>query len=79
MENTKTLEIIENTKENVVKLLNAIVDVSHSSADLHKEDPIFASFMRKRANCYQDAIWLITDEGYFNDIWNIYFRKEGEN
>lgn len=71
---------MENTRENLVKLLSAMIDSAHVLADQFKEeDPELANLKIRQAINYQEAFWLITDEKYFNDIWNIYFREEGEN
>lgn len=71
---------MENTKENVVKLLSVMVDSAHVLADhLKEEKPEFASLKIRQAISYQEALWLLTDDKFFNTLWEIYFRKEGEN
>jgi hypothetical protein len=70
---------MENTRENVVKLLQAMAENAHLVADFHKDDPEFASLMRTEAICREQAIWLLTDVKFFNSIWDSYIGKEGEN
>ena len=71
---------MENTRENVVKLLQAMAENAHFIADSHKDqDPEFASMMRRAAIDREQAIWLLTDVKFFNDIWDSYIGKEGEN
>ena len=80
MENTRKVKIMENERKNVVKLLRVMADTAHSSADTYKDqDPEFATLMRRKATSYEETLWLLTDDKFFNDLWNIYFRKEGEN
>lgn len=67
---------MENTRENVVKLLRAMADNNHSLADSYKDDPEFSSLMRIQAIDYEVAIWLLTEPEYFNDIWKIHMKEE---
>lgn len=71
---------MENTRENLVKLLKAMAENAHLIADSHKDqDPEFASMMRRHAIDREQFIWMLTDEKFFNSIWDSYIGKEGEN
>lgn len=61
------------TKENVVKLLSEMSKNARSVAEsFAPKNPIRASSFRAYAMAYDEAIWLLTDANYFNEIAKIY-------
>lgn len=67
------------TKANVVKLPEDMRDNAKDKAESAEGSyPEFALRLRMNANGYQDAIWLLTESDYFNDIAEIYFPAENE-
>ena len=68
---------MENTKENVIKLLRLMVANSNAAADHFKDiDPSFSKFLRDIANTRQESLWLLTDQKYFNTLWKNYNEEE---
>lgn len=71
---------MERTRENTIKLLKQMMKNAYSTADYFKDtDPSFSVRMRREGICRQQCIWLLTNQEFFDNMWNTYFRKEGEN
>lgn len=73
-----------NTKEAVIKVLRAESDLLY---DLHKmySDPANTSYNEERAGKefremmgVDFAIDLLTNQKFFNDIWDVFFDENGE-
>lgn len=61
------------TRANIVKLLNAMRENAlRCAASFDMDNPLMAMKMRKEADGLRQAIWLLTDSDYFNDIADIY-------
>ena len=72
---------MENTKENVIKLLKAMRKVRHDNADHTQDDELAKSYL-KEAFCLGIAIDLLTSQREFNDYYEIYkdvLEEEEEN
>ena len=71
---------MENTIENVVKLLTKMIENSYLAADHFREiDPAFSLMMRREAMNREICLWLLTKPKYFNDMWESYFINEEED
>lgn len=67
------------TRENVVKLLKAMVENSqHCAKGLKDNAPDVARGLRGEAEGMQRAIWLLADANYFRAIESIYFPSDEE-
>lgn len=67
-----------NSKKNVVKVLEAQMENTWSLYNSLKEEGATeaATVQLKRAGVLQEAIWLLTDKNYFNEIAEIYSVTE---
>lgn len=71
---------MKNTKENLLKLLEAKHDHAHRMAEIEKKTFHRRAESRKYiaiACAYYDMMSMLKDEKYFNDMVNI-FMKKGE-
>lgn len=68
---------MRNTRENVVKLLKAMHMNTHACANAY-DDTEAARRLRMEALGLHNAISLLTEPDYFNEIWAIYFPSDGE-
>lgn len=68
---------MENTRENVVKLLEKMIESNNVIADTFgASDPEFSGKAINHAIDYQICVWFLTNPEYFNKIYNIYFNEE---
>lgn len=81
MKGAKIMEKIRNTKENVLKLLEAQSKSAWNRAKYAKEDGRMDVYRKEMSIMgeIESAIRLLTNQDYFQDIWNIYMNKEDEN
>ena len=64
---------MENTRENVVKLLLQLGRNAYDCSKLVEEDDLGYSKELIAQDCsYNDAARLLTDQNYFDRIWKIY-------
>ena len=70
--NQKTgVDVMRNTKENILKLLEAMEETSlNVSRDV--ENKVLADKLAREAITYRSCIWLLTDKKYFNELCEIY-------
>lgn len=68
---------MRNTRENVVKLLKAMHMNTHACANAYV-DTEAARRLRMEALGLSNAISLLTEPDYFNEIWAIYFISDGK-
>ena len=75
------MEKVKNTKENVLKLLKAQSKSAWNRAKYAKEDRRMDIYRKEMMIIgeIESAIHLLTNQDYFQDIWNIYMNKEDEN
>ena len=69
---------VQNTRKNVIALLNAKRDSLYRIARYNKKEgneEWYSKHMREVC-IMQEAIWLLEDKEYFNKIWNIYMGGE---
>lgn len=68
---------MRNTRENVIKLLKAMHMNTHACANAYG-DTEAARRLRMEALGLSNAISLLTEPDYFNEIWAIYFPSDGK-
>lgn len=64
---------MKQTKENVVKVLKAMHDNAAKLADLAGSEEEKNSYIDK-CIAYDEAIWLLTDKAYFDEICSIFMN-----
>lgn len=69
---------MKNTKANVIKVLEKHLENTRALVRLFKErgDKVYEEKMRSEALALQDALWLLTDEEYFNNQYKIFNEAE---
>ena len=70
---------MENTRENVIKLLQAMADNRWSISQYAKErgDNDMADRDARECFIYEKVIEILVDDDYFNKLYQVYF-KDGE-
>lgn len=63
---------MRNTKENVVKLVEKLIEKSNEQARNERHEKAVQDIQRHTAIGMQQVLWLLTDKDYFNDIWEIW-------
>ena len=72
---------MKNTKQNILKLLEELKKHAWQMADIfeNEQDELYDKVMSEKykseATAYFDVIQYLTNERYFNAIWNAVFKK----